>query len=49
MLARGALIKSYDMHIEVMRALGIADKSTPQSIMIYPTSFDNKAVVRGIS
>ena len=45
MLARGAQIKSYDMHIEVMRALGIADKSTPQSIMIYPTSFDNKAVV----
>ena len=45
MLARGTLIKSYDMHIEVMRALGIADKSTPQSIKIYPTSFDNKAVI----
>lgn len=44
-LARGTLIKSYDMHIEVMRALGIADKSTPQSIKIYPTSFDNKAVI----
>ena len=45
MLARGAQVKSYDMHIEIMRALGIVDKSTPQSIMIYPTSFDNKAVV----
>lgn len=44
-LARGAQVKSYDMHIEIMRALGIVDKSTPQSIMIYPTSFDNKAVV----
>lgn len=44
-LSRGAQVKSYDMHIEIMRALGIVDKSTPQSIMIYPTSFDNKAVV----
>ena len=44
-LARGAQVKSYDMHIEIMRALGIVDKSTPQAIMIYPTSFDNKAVV----
>ena len=44
-LPRGAQVKSYDMHIEIMRALGIVDKSTPQAIMIYPTSFDNKAVV----
>ena len=47
-LAAGTLVSNYSMHVEIMRALGVADKDTPQTIKIYPSSFDNKAAIEDV-
>ena len=47
-LATGTLVSNYSMHVEIMRALGVADKDTPQTIKIYPSSFDNKAAIEDV-
>ncbi len=44
----GTSVKNYSMHVEIMRALGVADKDTPQTIKIYPSSFDNKAAIEDV-
>lgn len=44
----GAEVNSYSLHVEIMRALGVADKDTPQTIKIYPSSFDNKAAIEEV-
>ena len=36
-------IGEYAAYVEVMRALGVADEDSPQSISFYPNSFDHKA------
>ena len=47
-LAAGTLVSNYSMHVEIMRAFGVADKDTPQTIKIYPSSFDNKAAIEDV-
>lgn len=39
----GTEITSYDIYVEMLRALGVADPDTPQSVSFYPNSFDHKA------
>lgn len=39
----GTEIASYDIYVEMLRALGVADPDTPQSVSFYPNSFDHKA------
>lgn len=39
----GTAITSYDIYVEMLRALGVADPDTPQSVSFYPNSFDHKA------
>ena len=39
----GDEVKSYEMHVELMRKLGVADVDTPQAIKFYSHSFESKA------
>ena len=39
----GRNIGEYSVYVEIMRALGVADEDSPQSISFYPNSFDHKA------
>ena len=41
----GTLVRSYDMHVEIMRKLGVADIESPVTIQIYSHSFDSKAQI----
>ncbi len=39
----GDEVDSYEMHVELMRKLGVADVDTPQAIKFYSHSFESKA------
>lgn len=44
-IENGLLIRDYNLHVELMRLLGVADEDDPQSIKIYCSSFESKREV----